>query len=301
MFLVDGKIVLVRSDVPLRLAPARLIQAPRTSGGGKRTRWFPSFIRLSRDSTTGLLRMPEANVTTVVERARVWHARLGSLDGTAKAIVDGNFTYPRKSWALSPSWMRNHPSWEDDAKAKEALGPTIASWICSVVLEYVPADCIPPLVIEPVGAVAKNSEPWYRLIMDARKSNKELDDWPVRYLTVLEAAAGLRYGALMCADDAKDAYHLSAFAGCTGELSVDECYCLQPDGSMTWSSRHFLGCSPRTCLGLVTKPGRESVWTVISFASLQPSLVKNWLVRLLTHCSSPSCATLCEDSRALVS
>ena len=85
------------------------------------------------------------------------------------------------------------------------LGPTIASWISSGVLEYVPADCIPPLVVEPVGAVAKTSAPWYRLLMDARKSNMELDDWPERYLTVLEAAAGLHYGALMCADDAKDA------------------------------------------------------------------------------------------------
>ena len=89
----------------------------------------------------------------------------------------------------------------------------------------------------------------YGLINDARKSNKELDEWPVRYWTVLEAAAGLRYGALMCADDAKDAYHLSAFAGCTGELLNDDGFCLQPDGSLAWSSRRFLGCSPRTCLG----------------------------------------------------
>lgn len=253
VFLVEGKIVLVSSDTPLRSVPARLLQAPCTRTGGKRTRWLPSFIRLPRDSSTGLPIIPDANVTTVVERAGVWHARLGPLDGTAKAIVDGNFTYPRKSWALTPSWMRNHPSWEDDLKAKEALGPTIASWISAGVLEYVSADCIPPLIVEPVGAVAKNSAPWYRLIMDARKSNKELDDWPVRYLTVLEAAAGLRYGALMCADDAKDAYHLSAFAGCTGELSVDEGYRLQPDGSMAWASRRFLGCSPRTCLGTCDK------------------------------------------------
>jgi len=31
----------------------------------------------------------------------------------------------------------------------------------------------------------------------------QLDEWPVWYWTALEAAAGLRYGALMCADDAK--------------------------------------------------------------------------------------------------
>ena len=75
------------------------------------------------------------------------------------------------------------------------------------------SDCIPPLVVELVGAVPKSSEPWFRLITDARVSNKELGHWPVRYWTVLETAASLRRYALMCADDAKDAYHLSAFAG----------------------------------------------------------------------------------------
>ena len=46
----------------------------------------------------------------------------------------------------------------------------------------------------------------------------KLDEWPVWYWTALEAAADLRYGALMCADDAKNAYLLSEFAACTGEL-----------------------------------------------------------------------------------
>ena len=87
VFLVEGKIVLVSSDTPLRSVPARLLQAPCTRTGGKRTRWLPSFIRLPRDSSSGLPIIPDANVTTVVERAGVWHARLGPLDGTAKATL----------------------------------------------------------------------------------------------------------------------------------------------------------------------------------------------------------------------
>ena len=46
----------------------------------------------------------------------------------------------------------------------------------------------------------------------------QLDEWPVWYWTALEAAAGLRYGALMCADDAKIAKLLSELAAYTGEL-----------------------------------------------------------------------------------
>jgi len=227
-------------DVPLRK-------------NGKPSRWFPPHIRLARDPSTGLFQLPAARVTAVVERASAWRHYLGPLDGVAQSIIDGNFSYPRASWSYVPSWKRNHPSWEQDDRAKESLGPTIANWLFSGVLEYVPPDCNPPLVVEPVGAVPKSSEPWFRLITDARVSNKELGDWPVRYWTVLETAASLRRYALMCADDAKDAYHLSAFAGCTGHLVTEEALRLQPDGTLAWAQCCFLGCSPRTCLGTCDK------------------------------------------------
>ncbi len=86
--------------------------------------------------------------------------------------------YPRRSWAYAPSWLRNHTSWEVNEKAKAALGPTNATWLHlhPGVLEFVPSNCDPPLLVEPVGAVAKSSEPWFRLITDARRSNTELDE-----------------------------------------------------------------------------------------------------------------------------
>ena len=108
-------------------------------------------------------------------------------------------------------------------------------------------------MIEPVGAVPKSSPPGFRLITDARISNMDLDEWPVRYWTALEAAAGLRYVELMCADDAKDAYHLSAFAGCIGELISDFRWLLLQDGSLEERPAPYLGCSPRTCLGTCDK------------------------------------------------
>lgn len=252
VFIVAGKVVMAQSSSSLRPAPHRPA-LPSVGQVRKQSRWFPTYIRLACDPCTGLPQLPSARVTDVVERADVWETRLGPLDGTSQAIVRGLFMYPRRSWAYAPSWLRNHPSWEEDEQAKAALGPTIATWLHSGVLEFVPSDCDPPLVVEPVGAVAKSSEPWYRLITDARRSNMELDEWPVRYWTVLEAAAALRTCALLCADDAKDAYHLSAFAGCTGVLISDDGPCLQPDGTVAWSKRYFLGCSPRTCLGTCDK------------------------------------------------
>ncbi len=253
MFLAGGRIALVVGAFCLQ--PQRIVHAApaRLLSSGRPSRFLPEYIRLARDTESGNLDLPAARVTAVVERREVWLSRLGPLDGTAHAIVHGRFTYPRKRWSFAPSFKRNHPSWEQDMDAKAALGPTIAAWVYSGILEFVPSDCPPPLMIEPVGAVPKSSPPGYRLITDARISNKDLDEWPVRFWTVLEAAAGLRYGALMCADDAKDAYHLSAFAGCTGELFAEAGLALQPDGSLIETSVLYLGCSPRSCLGTCDK------------------------------------------------
>lgn len=250
---VDGTVALIRSSVPLQPTFYSSAGGSGLSVDCKPSNFLPDYIRVLTDPSTGRLKPPAARVTVIVERAAVWKTRLGPLDGTAQAIVDGNFTYPRRSWAFAPSWKRNHRSWEQCDKAKWALGPTIGQWLLAGILEPVPRGCPPPLVIEPVGAVEKSTDPYYRLITDARLSNDELDEWPVRYWTVLEAAAGLSYGALMCADDAKDAYHLSAFAGCTGALIEDEGFCLEQDGSWAKRKHYFLGCSPSTCLGTCDK------------------------------------------------
>ena len=253
LFLAGDRIALAISTCCLRPLRSPHSMPLRLLSSGRPSRFLPGYIRLPREVGSELFDLPTARVTAVVERKDAWLSRLGPLDGTAYAIVHGHFTYPRRRWSFAPSFKRNHPSWERDAEAKAALGPTIAAWLFSGILEFVPPDCSPPLVIEPVGAVPKSSPPGYRLITDARISNQDLDEWPVRYWTALEAAAGLRYGALMCADDAKDAYHLSAFAGCTGELYTEVGFILQPDGSLSEKSLLYLGCSPRSCLGTCDK------------------------------------------------
>lgn len=253
IFVASGCIQLVRGTFRLQPQSRAGARPAKLLTSGRPTRFLPDYIRLACDASSGLFELPPTRVTAVVERKGVWLDRLGPLDGTARAVVNGHFFYPRKHWAFAPSFKRNHPSWEKDPEAKRALGSTIAAWLYSGVLEYVPPECNPPLVVEPVGAVPKNSPPGYRLITDARISNKDLDEWPVRYWSVVEAAAGLRYGALMCADDAKDAYHLSAFAGCSGKLIPDDGWVLQPDGALSASRLHYLGCSPRTCLGTCDK------------------------------------------------
>ena len=253
VFLNHGTISLILAPKPLRysssLPHAKLLA--RQSGIPQLL--FPDFLKLPIDDVSGSLIMPLTRVTDIVEKRRAWHSKLGPLDGATAAIVDGHFIYPRQTWGCDPSLLHNHPSWEGNKDAKQALGPTIASWIHSGILEWVPPDCPTPLIVEPLGAVPKSTPPYWRLISDARKSNKSLGEWPVRFMNAQEMASALTYGAIACADDAHDAYHLSAFAGCTGKLFVSLGLVCASDGNWKVEPRLHLGCSPYTCLGACDK------------------------------------------------
>ena len=104
LFLSHSRIILVRSSIPLLPTPSRMTLDVPLRKNGKPSRWFPPFIRLARDPSTGLFQLPAARVTAVVERASAWRHYLGPLDGVAQSIIDGNFSYPRASWSYVPSW-----------------------------------------------------------------------------------------------------------------------------------------------------------------------------------------------------
>ena len=103
-----------------------------------------------------------------------------------------------------------------------------------------------PLIVEPLGAVEKGTAPFYRLISDARRSNKNLGKWPVRCMNIKEMVSALDYGAIMSGDDVNDAYHLSPLAGCTGGFETDLALACGPDGWWEEYPRLHVGCSPVT-------------------------------------------------------
>ncbi len=65
---------------------------------------------------------------------------LGTLDAVTRSITRGQLVMPRISAPSQQTVLRNHPSWENDEDAKRALGPVIAKWLVSGVLEYVAWD-----------------------------------------------------------------------------------------------------------------------------------------------------------------
>ena len=159
----------------------------------------------------------------------------------------------KSRFPLRGSRKPNHASWERNPAAKAAIGPKFAAWMWQGICEIHPIHCPPPLFIEPLGAVEKATDPFWRLILDARLSNAFHDMWGVWYHSAASLAALLDVCDVMFAEDLEDAYHLSAFAGCTGRLHWARVLAFMPDGSIDWQWRLVLGCTPETCLGFCDK------------------------------------------------
>ena len=209
------------------------------------SRFMPEYIRLRKT--------PSRDLMSVFRAAPEWHKRLGPLDAVTAAIVEGRLCMPKPRLPLRPSRRPNHASWERNEAAKIALGPKFATWTWQGIVEMVPRNCPLPLFIEPLGAVDKATDPWWRLILDARISNEFQDPWGVWYFSVSQLAALLDVCDIMFAEDLEDAYHLSIFSGCTGLPFWSCVYTIDENGQIVQQWRLVMGCDPWTCLGLCDK------------------------------------------------
>jgi hypothetical protein len=125
----------------------------------------------------------------------------------------------------------------------------IAKWLAQRVLEYVQWDDGQPALLQPCGAVPKGSAPFYHLITDARFGNTMYSDWGVTYSSAANLAAELHFRDFTWSADLQDAYHLSVFADCGGQLRPCKQPVLQGDGLVSWIDGYVVGCTPETCLG----------------------------------------------------
>ena len=80
--------------------------------------------------------------------------------------VAGKLVMSKVAIPSQQTFLRNHPSWEKDPNAKEVLGPVIAKWLTTGVLEYVAWNDRIPVLLQPCGAVPQGTAPFYRLITD---------------------------------------------------------------------------------------------------------------------------------------
>ena len=247
LFLVAGAIAAVVSTRHLRV---RWLEECRRSRSGLES--LPDFIALPRDEE-GRPIIPESRVTALVEAREAWSTQLGTLDGVTRAITRGQLVMPRVSAPSQRTALRNHPSWENDEAAQRALGPVIAKWLATGVLEYAGWDDRVPILLQPCGAVPKGTAPFYRLITDARFANKFYSDWGVTYTTAAQSST-LNRCDFHFSIDISDAYHLSLWAGCGGELRPTRRPVITSRGpgqpsEVTWIDALVNGCDPSTCRG----------------------------------------------------
>ena len=74
-------------------------------------------------------------------------------------------------------------------------------------------------------------------------------DWGVTYSSAANLAAALHSRDFTWSADLQDAYHLSVFAVCGGQLRPCKRPILRGDGSVSWIDGFVVGCTPDTCLG----------------------------------------------------
>ena len=214
---------------------------------------LPDFIALPRDEE-GRPIIPDSRVTALVEAREAWATQLGTLDGVTRAITRGQLVMPRMSSPTQRTALRIHPSWENDEVAKRALGPVIAKWLATGVLDYVGWDDRIPILLQPCGAVPKGTAPFYRLITDARFANKFYSDWGVTYTTAAQLSSTMNRCDFHFSIDISDAYHLSLWAGCGGELRPTRRPVISSRGpgqpnDVTWIDALVNGCDPSSCRG----------------------------------------------------
>ena len=128
---------------------------------------LPDFISLPRVEVGSPI-IPTSRVTALVEAGERRATELGTLDAVTLSITRGQLVIPRIAALSQQTALRNHPSWEKDEDAKRALGPVIAKWLATGVLEYVVWDDRMPVLLQPCGAVPKGTAPFYGPITDAR-------------------------------------------------------------------------------------------------------------------------------------
>ena len=243
IYISQGQICAITCSKPLRISSAKNPGTPPPS-----LITLPEFIALPRD-VQGRPIIPKSRVTALVEAQLAWHQELGAIDSLSSTIVKGLLVMPKLATPSQRKVLRNHPSWENDPAAQAALGPIIAKWLAQGVLEYVQWDDRQPVLLQPCGAVPKGSAPFYRLITDARYGNTMYSDWGVTYSSAADLSAAVYHRDFTWSADLQDAYHLSVFAGCGGQLRPCKRPVVAGDGTVTWTDGYMVGCDPSSCLG----------------------------------------------------
>ena len=218
------------------------------------TNFLPSACRIPLLPGTHILDLKERDASYLSQAMGEWTRTLGTLSAELRIVLEGNYSISRSALPLTPVFLRNHPSWERDPKARAALWPVLAQYLIKGQFEYVADGARMPLCILPIGAVPKNTDPFYRLILDCRYVNQFIDPWPVRYLSMAGLSLLIGRNSFMYLADLSAAYLLTRLGGCGQEKIPKRRFAtnLQKKGYYAWEGETS-GCDASTCGGCCDK------------------------------------------------
>ena len=167
-----------------RLLPPELhwsVQTPCTSGRHQREAPPPEWFarKLARRSTsppprntvTSLQKIPDFHITRVISKRSAWFRRFKHhLGQAARVILDGRLTIPMECHEGPPLDSPNMKTCFDSPDHTQFVDNIISEYLVTGVVSWYPPYA-KPIAICPIGVVPKKTEPYFRLVIDARGPN----------------------------------------------------------------------------------------------------------------------------------
>jgi hypothetical protein len=186
-------------------------EVPRRRGGN----FSPMACRIPVvHEGSKILNLPGKDCSYLSLALRNWEEIMGTLSSELRIVLEGRFAISRLDLPMVPVFFKNHKSWTGNKEARDALWPVLAQYLIKGQFEYVRDGEPLPLCILPIGAVPKNTPPYWRLVLDCRYTNRYVDPWPVKYLSMATLSLLLSWNCLFCVADIQAAYLMTQLGGC---------------------------------------------------------------------------------------
>ena len=204
--------------------------------------WFAARIASSppRPRTRTIVRpIPSFHVTTVISKRNAWSRRFKQHIGqAARVILDGKLCIPCDIHEGSPLDAPNLKSCFETPEHEAFVDSIISEYLVTGVCSWY-SQTSKPLAICPLGVVPKRTKPWFRLVIDARQSNKRMSKWASNMKSLASSAHIFEPGSVCWSIDISSAYVCSNFMGCRQAFTPR----MRADG---FKYEH-VGCEPHNC------------------------------------------------------
>ena len=235
-----------------RLLPAELHWSEQTPCAlGRRQReasppeWFA--LKLARRSTsppprrtvTTIKKIPDFHITRVISKRSAWFRRFKHhLGQAARVILDGRLTIPMECHEGPPLDSPNMKTCFDSPDHTRFVDNIISEYLVTGVVSWYPPHA-KPIAICPIGVVPKKTEPYFRLVIDARGPNDRTSRWGSNMKSLASSPHIFEEGSVGWSLDVGKAYVINCLMGCRRAFTKR----MRSDG---FKYEH-IGCEPDNC------------------------------------------------------